>query len=294
MAVVEGADVQATGVLVAAGGRRGLLMEHATRSLDQVPPTLDAPWVVVLTGSRPDRDTLGAVVEVVGVWTGDEIRVAHVTVLGRHRDLTAWDEAAAVDEPADPAAPAAPGAPAPAPAPAAPAAPAAADGAAAAAARSTIRRPPPRLAAGTSDVLRTLDVLGLVVTHYAVPDSQSCAEDGSVGGVTVRVTVTDVDAAVRVVGHVGDLGREGDDRIVLVPSRWSAVEVTAARDLHAQVPEALLVAFGESVTEDDQLQVQLTVMYVTPALEGLVARLPVGIVDVTALVQERSSAAHRV
>jgi hypothetical protein len=270
-------------------------MEHATRSLDQVPPTLDAPWVVVLTGSRPDRDTRGAVVEVVGVWTGDEIRVAHVTVLGHHSDRTTRDEAAAVDEPTDPAAPAAPGAPAPAPAPAAPAAPAATDAAAvAAAARSTIRRPPPRLAAGTSDVLRTLDVLGLVVTHYAVSGSQSCAEDGSVGGVTVRVTVTDVDAAVRVVGHVGDLGREGDDRIVLVPSRWSTVEVTAARDLHAQVPEALLVAFGESVTEDDQLQVQLTVMYVTPALEGLVARLPVGIVDVTALVQERSSAAHRV
>ncbi|MFE4464635.1 hypothetical protein ACFRCR_05870 [Oerskovia sp. NPDC056781] len=43
-----------------------------------------------------------------------------------------------------------------------------------------------------------------------------------------------------------------------------------------------------------QLQVQLTVTFVTPALEGLVARLPVGIVDVTALVQERSSAAHQV
>ncbi|WP_336708875.1 hypothetical protein [Oerskovia sp. USHLN155] len=59
-------------------------------------------------------------------------------------------------------------------------------------------------------------------------------------------------------------------------------------------PEALLVAFGESVTEDDQLQVQLTVTSVTPALEGLVSRLPVGIVDVTALVHERSSAARQV
>jgi hypothetical protein len=106
--------------------------------------------------------------------------------------------------------------------------------------------------------------------------------------------VTDVDAAVRVLGHVGDLRRAGDDRILLVPSRWSALEVAAARDLHARVPEALLVAFGESVTEDDQLQVQLTVTYVTPALEDLVARLPVGIVEVTALVQEPSSTAHQV
>ncbi|MFF2622873.1 hypothetical protein [Oerskovia jenensis] len=56
-------------------------MEHATRGLDQVPPTLDAPWVVALTGSRPARDALGAVVEVVGVWTGDEILVARVTLL---------------------------------------------------------------------------------------------------------------------------------------------------------------------------------------------------------------------
>ncbi|WP_210410933.1 hypothetical protein [Oerskovia sp. KBS0722] len=293
MTVVEGAEVWATGVLVSSGGRHGLLMEHATRGLDQVPPTLDAPWVVALTGLRPARDTLGAVVDVVGVWTGEEIRVAHVTVLGHHSDRTPRDEAAAVDEPTDTAAPGAPAVPTPPPAPAAAAA-AAVGAAAAAAARSTIRRPPPRLAASTSDVLRTLDTLGLVVTHYAVPGSEPCAEDESVGGFTVCVMVTDVDAAVRVLGHVGDLGRAGDDRILLVPSRWSALEVAAARDLHAQVPEALLVAVGESVTEDDQLQVQLTVTYVTPALEDLVARLPVGIVEVTALVQEPSSTAHQV
>lgn len=81
---------------------------------------------------------------------------------------------------------------------------------------------------------------------------------------------------------------------MLVPSRGSAVEAAAARGLHEQVPEALLVAFGESVTVDDQLEVHLTVTYVKPALEALVARLPGGIVDVTALVQERSSAAPRV
>lgn len=160
-----------------------------------------------------------------------------------------------------------------------------------AAIRSTIRRPPPRLAAGTSDVLRTLDALGLVVTQGTGPSRESRAEDEGAGGGTVRITVTDADAAVRA---LGDLGREGDDRIVLVPSRWGTVEAAAARDLHAKVPEALLVAFGESVTEDDQLQVQLTVTSVTPALEGLVSRLPVGIVDVTALVHERSSAARQV
>lgn len=56
----------------------------------------------------------------------------------------------------------------------------------------------------------------------------------------------------------------------------------------------MLVSFWESVTEDDQLQVRLTVTYVTPGLEGLVARLPLGIVAVTALVQKRSSASHLV
>ncbi|GAA3232796.1 hypothetical protein ACFP63_19400 [Oerskovia jenensis] len=287
MAVVAGTDVWATGVLVASRGRHGLLLEHATRGLDQVPPTLDAPWVVALTGSRPARDALGTVVEVVGVWTGDEILVAHVTVLDRHRDRTTQDEAGAVGEPADPA-----GTPATAPAAAAPAG--AASMAAPPPARSMIGRPPPQLTAGTRDILGALDTLGLVVALQTGPGTETCAEEESASGVTVRVTVADVDAAVRIVRHAGVHGRGTQDRIVLVPSRWSAVEVAAARCLHEQVPEGLLVAFGESVTEDDQLEVLLTVTYVTPALEALVARLPGGIVDVTALVQERSSAAHRV
>lgn len=294
MAVVAGTDVWATGVLVASQGRHGVLMEHATRGLDQVPPTLDAPWVVALTGSRPARDALGAVVEVVGVWTGDEILVAHVTVLDRHRDRTTPDEAGAVGEPADPAAPAETAATASAAA----AAPAAASGTAsmpaAAPARSMIGRPPPQLTAGTRDILGALDTLGLVFALQTGPGTETCDEEESASGVTVRVTVADVDAAVRIVRHAGAHGRGTQDRIVLVPSRWSAVEVAAARGLHEQVPEGLLVAFGESVTEDDQLEVLLTVTYVTPALEALVARLPGGIVDVTALVQERSSAAHRV
>ncbi len=293
MAVVAGTDVWATGVLVASQGRHGLLLEHATRGLDQVPPTLDAPWVVALTGSRPARDALGTVVEVVGVWTGDEILVAHMTVLDRHRDRTTQDEAGAVGEPADPIAPAETAATAAAAAAAA--APAgAASMAAAAPARSMIGRPPPQLTAGTRDILDALDTLGLVVALQTGPGTETCAEEESASGVTVRVTVADVDAAVRIVRHAGVHGRGTQDRIVLVPSRWSAVEVAAARGLHEQVPEGLLVAFGESVTEEDQLEVLLTVTYVTPALEALVARLPGGIVDVTALVQERSSAARRV
>ncbi|MBD7951216.1 hypothetical protein [Oerskovia rustica] len=43
MAVVEGTNVWATGLLVASKGRHGLLLEHETRGLDQVPPALDAP-----------------------------------------------------------------------------------------------------------------------------------------------------------------------------------------------------------------------------------------------------------
>ena len=97
MAVVEGTNVWATGLLVASKGRHGLLLEHETRGLDQVPPALDAPWVVALTGSRPAPGALGGVVVIVGVRTGADVRAARATVLGHPRDRPAPGEAAATE-----------------------------------------------------------------------------------------------------------------------------------------------------------------------------------------------------
>ncbi|MGO1240518.1 MAG: hypothetical protein ACTMHU_03690, partial [Cellulosimicrobium funkei] len=62
-------------------------------------------------------------------------------------------------------------------------------------------------------------------------------------------------------------------------------ELGTARGLYAHVPDELLSAFGEAVTEQVQPQVLLEVKLVTPDLARAVSDLPTGLVKVTPYIR---------
>ena len=71
----------------------------------------------------------------------------------------------------------------------------------------------------------------------------------------------------------------------IVRCRWSRTELGTARGLYAHVPDELLSAFGEAVTEQVQPQVLLEVKLVTLDLARAVSDLPTGLVKVTPYIR---------
>ncbi|MGO1287286.1 MAG: hypothetical protein ACTMIC_02050 [Cellulosimicrobium funkei] len=71
----------------------------------------------------------------------------------------------------------------------------------------------------------------------------------------------------------------------IVRCQWTRTELGTARGLYAHVPDELLSAFGEAVTEQVQPQVLLEVKLVTPDLARAVSDLPTGLVKVTPYIR---------
>jgi hypothetical protein len=71
----------------------------------------------------------------------------------------------------------------------------------------------------------------------------------------------------------------------IVRCRWTRTDLGTARGLYAHVPDELLSAFGEAVTEQVQPQVLLEVKLVTLDLARAVSDLPTGLVKVTPYIR---------